>query len=380
MSWEEFADRLAEQVTHRGSRWRAPVARTPRHLLVPRWWDSPDMRDWTLHDGPSGGPEWMRAAYSDQTLITAVGGLHADNACPGDQPSGPPTSSSTLPGLVIRMLRHAEVYDGADVLDVATGPGYSAALLSRRLGADRVTSIDIDPYLTQAAVDRLGGIGLSPKLITCDGTGPLPGSYDRIVSMTSVRPIPASWLAALRPGGRLVTVIARTSLIITADKTSGEWAAAGRVEWDRAMFMPARTGAASPPARPDVRAAVDVQSGGQASTGRYPVVDVSSSWELTSMLEVTAPGIEHDYQEDPGGRRTAWMLHPDGSWARASATEGRLPAVHQGGPRRLWDILDDLREYWLQHGYFQLHGARAFITPGGTIHLARGRWKATIAV
>jgi protein-L-isoaspartate O-methyltransferase len=337
------------------------------------------MRNWTLRDGPSGEPDWMGAAYSDQTLITAVGGLHADQARPGDQPSGPPTSSSTLPGLVIRMLRHAQVYDGADVLDVATGPGYSAALLTRRLGQEHVTSIDIDPYLTQAAAARLSGIGLSPKIITCDATGPLPGSYDRIVSMTSVRPVPASWLAALRPGGRLVTVIARTSLIITADKTSDEWAAVGQVEWDRAMFMSARPGNGPPAARLDIRAAVDAQPGGQASTGRYPVMDVAASWELTSMLEVTAPGIDHDYREDPDGQRTAWMLHPDGSWARATATGGGAPVVYQGGPRRLWDILDDLREYWLQHGYFQLHGARAFITPSGTIHLARGRWRATIA-
>ena len=337
------------------------------------------MGNWALHDGPAGEQDWMRAAYTAQTLITAVGGLHADQARPGDQPSGPPTSSSTLPGLVIRMLRHAQVYDGADVLDVATGPGYSAALLSRRLGENHVTSIDIDPYLTQAATGRLGQIGLGPKIITCDATGPLPGSYDRIVAMTSVRPIPPSWLAALRPGGRLVTVIARTSLIITADKTSSEWAAVGRVEWDRAMFMPARTGNSPLSGRPDIRAAVAAQSGGQASTGRYPVVDVAAAWELMSVLEVTAPGIEHDYREEPDGQRTAWMLHPDGSWACATAADGGAPAVRQGGPRRLWDILDDLREYWLQHGYFQLHGATAFITPSGTIHLARGRWRATIA-
>jgi protein-L-isoaspartate O-methyltransferase len=35
--------------------------------------------------------------------------------------------------------------------------------------------------------------------------GPVRGTYDRIVSTVAVRPIPASWLAALRPGGRLVT-------------------------------------------------------------------------------------------------------------------------------------------------------------------------------
>lgn len=383
MGWEQHASRLADEVTYRGSPWHTPVAGIPRHLLVPRWWDSPDMSAWMLCDGPSDEPEWLEAAYCDQTLITEVGGLHADHAEPGQQPPGRsrPTSSSTLPGLVVRMLDHAQVFDGADVLDVATGSGYSAALLSRRLGDEHVTSVDINPYLTAAAARRLDGLGLAPKVIACDATAPLPGTYDRIVAMTSVRPVPASWLAALRPGGRLVTVIARTALILTADKTeTGDWAATGRIEWDRAMFMSARSGAGPAAARPDVRAVVDdLADGSRPITGRYPVLDIGGSWELLSLLEITHPGIEHDYQEDTSGRRTAWMLHPDGSWAQASAKdEHAAPEITQGGPRRLWDALDDHREYWLSHGYLQLYGARAFIQADGVIRLARGKWRATI--
>jgi hypothetical protein len=34
--------------------------------------------------------------------------------------------------------------------------------------------------------------------------------------------------------------------------------------------------------------------------------------------------------------------------------------------------------YWLERGYYQLYGANVSITPDGTVHLARGRWKATI--
>lgn len=354
---------------------------TPRHLLVPRWWESDrDQRIWTLRDGPASEPEWMRAAYSDETLVTEIGGLHADHARPGHQPAGPATSSSTLPGLVVRMLDHAHVYDGADVLDVATGPGYSAALLSRSLGDRHVTSIDVNPYLTEVAATRLGGMNLTPEFVTCDATGPLPGNYDRIVSMTSVRPIPASWIDALRPGGRLVTVIANTGLILTADKIpDGDWAATGRIEWDRAWFMAARASADNGTAYHSVREAVGAKTGGDTTTGRYPVLKVTDSWELVSLLEVTAPGIEHAYDIADDGRRTAWMWHPDGSWAKASAKDERAaPEVRQGGPRRLWDMLDDQREYWLRHGYFQLYGAKAFIADDGRTLLARGRWRAVI--
>ena len=87
------------------------------------------------------------------------------------------------------MYRHAGITDGSRVLDVGTGSGYGAALLARRLGDGLVTSIDVDDYLVKAAVDRLDAAGLRPEVITGDATGPLPGSYDRIVSMMSVAPV-----------------------------------------------------------------------------------------------------------------------------------------------------------------------------------------------
>ncbi|MGH3721352.1 MAG: hypothetical protein ACRDRI_21375 [Pseudonocardiaceae bacterium] len=53
--------------------------------------------------------------------------------------------------------------------------------------------------------------------------------------------------------------------------------------------------------------------GEQISVGRYPVVDVAQAWEIWSMLGILAPDIEHHYHQDHDGRRTARMLHPDGS-------------------------------------------------------------------
>lgn len=73
------------------------------------------------------------------------------------------------------------------------------------------------------------------------------------------------------------------------------------------------------------------------------------------------------------------MLHPDGSWARAISADGETPVVHQSGPRRLWDILDDIRHAWLREGSLLVYGAEVTITPEGAIHLKRGHWQATIA-
>jgi protein-L-isoaspartate O-methyltransferase len=374
MDWQPRARALARAVTDPHSRWHLPLAATPRHVFVPRWWE-----DRRLADGPADEERWAEAAYRDQTLVTAIGGLHADHAGPGDRPRGRPTSSSTLPSLVVRMYRHARLYDGADILDVGTGSGYGCALLAARFGDASVTSIDVDPYLSKAAGERLAAIGLGPRLVTGDAEEPLPGEFDRIVSMMSVPVVPGSWMDALRPGGRLVTVLAGTMIIITATKGDDGWAT-GQVEWDRAGFMAARSGPDYPPGDDDVFKAAEHADGDHTGPGRYPVLDVSESWELLSVLEVTAPGIRHRYREDGDGTRTAWMTHPDGSWARAAAAGSEAPVVHQGGPRRLWDILDGLREEWLGHGYFQLYGAQVFIPPkGGKVHLARGNWKATIS-
>lgn len=49
---------------------------------------------------------------------------------------GKPTSSSTLPGLVVTMYRHAVIADDSRVL-VTTGTGHGTALLCRRLGDER---------------------------------------------------------------------------------------------------------------------------------------------------------------------------------------------------------------------------------------------------
>jgi protein-L-isoaspartate O-methyltransferase len=327
-----------------------------------------------VKDGPADERAWADAAYSDQSLVTQIGPLHADHAASSDRPAGMPTSSSTLPSLIVQMFQHGYLREGVDVLDVGTGSGYGCAVLATLLGEDHVTSVDVDPYLTQAAERRLDTIGLHPKVDTVDATGPLPGSYDRIIATVAVRPIPASWLTALRPGGRLVTTIAGTTLILTADKTD-DGGATGQIEWDRAGFMHTRTGADYPlgPAFPD-----DDADGEQITQGRYPVVEVVEAWELWSMLGVLVPGVEHYYRED-GDERTAWMAHADGSWARATSKESGAPTVHQGGPRRLWDILDDVRHTWLCEGSLPLYGAKVRIGPDGAIHLRRGSWQATVA-
>ncbi|MEU5302205.1 methyltransferase domain-containing protein [Streptomyces noursei] len=377
MDWETHARCLAADTVRPESRWHAPLAAVPRHVFVPRWWANEGDR-WVLRDGPADPEAWMQAAYRNRTVVTRVGPLHADDVDPGTETAaGIPTSSSTLPGLVVAMYRHAVISDDSDVL-VTTGSGYGTALACRRLHDKRVTSIDVDPSLVEKAGERLESINLRPQMAVCDITGPLPGEFDRIVSTVSVRAVPASWLAALRPGGRLVTTLAETGLIITADKTA-DGGATGQVQWDRAGFMRTRAGEDYPHGIADRFEEIREAEGEHVTTGRYPVLNVREAWDIWSMLSLTSPGIEHRYETGENRQRRAWMVHPDGSWARVEGRWIDPPTVHQGGPRRLWDELERIRHRLNAEGGLPVYGAQVRVDPDGTTHLSRGNWSATIS-
>ncbi|MFD0628543.1 hypothetical protein ACFQ2K_43900 [Streptomyces sanglieri] len=174
-----------------------------------------------------------------------------------------------------------------------------------------------------------------------------------------------------------MTTIAGTGLILTADKTD-DGGASGRIEWDRAAFMQTRSGADYPPQLDELFQKIRDQEGEDISVSPFPVLDVMQAWEAWSALTLHAPGIEHRTGVDDG-TRTSWMLHADGSWARAETMPGaRTSTVHQGGPRRLYDLLDQIRWYWVENGELPVYGARVVIAPDGTTTLSRGGWTLTL--
>ncbi|MFD8823400.1 protein-L-isoaspartate(D-aspartate) O-methyltransferase, partial [Streptomyces sp. NPDC059605] len=157
MDWKPYAAALARAVVRPSSPWYQPVVDTPRHLYVPAWFTA-GPEGWTRTDGPADEEAWARAAYTDQTLVTRVGPHHADRA--GPRPVvGTPTSSGTLPSLVVSMLTLGEMREGHRLLEIGTGTGYSSALACARLGDSAVTTVDVDRYLTESAVGRLAAIG-----------------------------------------------------------------------------------------------------------------------------------------------------------------------------------------------------------------------------
>ena len=121
----------------------------------------------------------------------------------------PGGASMTAPVTVALMLSLLQVAPGHRVLEIGTGSGYVAALLSR-LGCGAVLGLERNARLVADAAARLSGLP-DVRVLHADGLAPeLPdGGFDRILVHGSVARIPPHWRAALAPGGRMVAVLAQ---------------------------------------------------------------------------------------------------------------------------------------------------------------------------
>lgn len=142
-----------------------------------------------------GVDEWLRQVYADETLITQFDGRDIDWSDPRPISNAHPTSSSTLPALVVRMLEDLQVEDGHTVTEYGTGTGYSTGLMCQRIGAERVLSVETDPYVAARAREALARCGYRPRLHVGDGLAGIPGS------VRAHRAIATMVCAASRPYG-----------------------------------------------------------------------------------------------------------------------------------------------------------------------------------
>jgi protein-L-isoaspartate O-methyltransferase len=139
------------------------------------------------------------------------------------------------------MLESLDVRNGHRVLEIGTGSGYNAALLSHRLGAERVFSVDVEPELVELARNRLAKIGYRPTLVACDGVRGLPehAPYDRVIATCAVPAVPWAWIEHTTVGGVVladVKLLGQYGSLVRLTRTSRDQAE-GRFDATYGSFM-----------------------------------------------------------------------------------------------------------------------------------------------
>lgn len=122
--------------------------------------------------------------------------------------NGVAVSSVSAPHLQAYMLEQTLPERGMRVLEVGSG-GYNAALLAEMVGPDgRVTSLDIDPFVTERASRFLAETGYDDRVevVLADANEPLPADvqFDRILVTVGAWDVAPSWFDALVDGGFIV--------------------------------------------------------------------------------------------------------------------------------------------------------------------------------
>jgi protein-L-isoaspartate(D-aspartate) O-methyltransferase len=113
--------------------------------------------------------------------------------------------TTSQPSLVATMLEALELRGHERVLEIGTGTGYEAALLSHL--AAQVHTVERIPRLAELARRNLADLGITNvEVVVGDGTRGLPdrGPFDAVIVAAAADTLPATLAGQVVPGGRVV--------------------------------------------------------------------------------------------------------------------------------------------------------------------------------
>ncbi|MBL1102152.1 methyltransferase domain-containing protein [Streptomyces coffeae] len=330
---------LAEQLAgsgHLPAGWHTPCTHVDRARLIPdRIWIRGDDGYQPL-DRADDPDRWRQLVYSDIPLVTQV------EDPPDTAVARTPSSSASMPRIVLAMLQALDIREGQRVLEIGTGTGYNAALLAHRLGDHLVTTIDVDPDLADQARANLKTAGYAPAVVIGDGARGWPDGapYDRLIATCSVHDVPRTWIEQTAPDGHT---------------------ASGPVPGDTAfMWMRAQA--------PSRDAMAVARSGGEAAGSRTTLdphfLGDDDAWFAAGDL---VPGCQQVVGHGPDGAWTLWLADAaSGSCASVDyEPEAADFEVEQHGPRRLWDELMTAHAWWTAAGRPARTRFGLTVTPAG---------------
>ncbi len=362
----ELADHLAASGDLRSHAWRQALLTTPRHAFLPRFFaPDPDTGEPSLLTADH--PDWITIAYSNEPLVTQYNG-------DPDATHGIPTSSSTAPGLMLRMLEALELEDGMRALEIGTGTGYNTALLSHRVGDKNITTIDVDPTVVDTARSNLSTLGLHPTVVAGDGAQGWSANapYDRVIATCSVRHIPPAWIAQTARGGKILTTL-ETSLhgyALALLIPDGQGNASGPFLPDPASFMPMRSHAS--PTYAQLRRLAFQPTLHRTSNLRPHDLDNDTA---RFAVGLALPDVSAFTTTTERGTGIYLAHHRDSSWAEATDTSSGIDIQH-GGQQDLWAIAEATHAHWVRLHEPRVNRFSLYVEADGThtirIDTARG--------
>ncbi|MEV4078467.1 methyltransferase domain-containing protein [Nonomuraea fuscirosea] len=339
---------------------RDAVRAVPRHLFIPPVGLVVEEGEPYLIDRDADPGTWWDTVYSRSIIVTQLDdGATGLRALRGDS-----TSSASAPSTVADLLNHLQPEPGHRVLDVGTGTGWTAALLSHLVGDQgEVTSIEVDPAVAEQAAKNLTSAGVLARLVVGDGalgcTGGEP--YDRVHVTCGVRTIPYAWVEQTRPGGVIVLPwhpgygTSHALRLVVQEGGTAVGRVAGYAGYMMMRSQRPRPGQDPPPEqeRRHYRTALDPRALDQLSAGADLAIAA-----LTGLLSHTTEGADED-----GPYVRTWVHDPDDarSWAVATWRPGSVDhGVQQVGDRPVWDEVLQAYTQWVRWG--QPHWRRYGIT------------------
>ncbi|MEU9704281.1 methyltransferase domain-containing protein [Streptomyces sp. NPDC047981] len=280
-----------------------------------------------------------------------------------------PTCSNSQPSMVFSMLDALNVEADSCVLEVGTGTGWNAALLSERVGSVNVVTVEVDAQNASAARRRLGTVGYTPTAVVGDGAeGWKPSApYDRVLITASLREIPRAIVDQTRPGGIIVSPYATeyggegvVRLTVREDgSASGPFVGSSafmRLRQQRTQRKHVREYMGGKPWPAD---------GKRSTTGLSP--DDVGDWLPMFAIGLQTTGVFPWAEQYEDGSYTLWLRDTDvTSWATVDYVPGAAEfEVYQAGPRNLWDEVRAAYHWWSSQGRPGFDRFGLTVTPDG---------------